>query len=83
MCEAKKEERRKESGKHQKKGWWENTSETEQSKNLDEFLADEIAAIKRELTIYNERESKMNVIRKSLILHLCLQFVIKCESNAA
>lgn len=42
-CEARKEERRNESGRHRKKGWREKVNRTEQSKNLDKYLGDEIA----------------------------------------
>ena len=42
---------------------------TEQSKNLDKYLADEIVEMKRDLSIDNERERKMNGIGKNLILH--------------
>ena len=41
---------------------------TEQSKNFDKHLADEITAMKKGLAIENERERKMR-IGKSLILH--------------
>ena len=40
--ESRKEERRNESGKHQKKGWREKVNDAEHSKNLDEWLDDEI-----------------------------------------
>ena len=67
--ELRKEERRNESGQHRKKGWREKVNRTEQSKKIDKELGNEISEMKRNLEIDNERESKMNVIGNSLILH--------------
>ena len=68
-CEERKEDRRNEYGKFRKKGWLEKVNRTEQSKKIDKELGDEISEMKRNLEIDNERESKMNVIGNSLILH--------------
>ena len=68
-CEERKEDRRNEYGKFRKKGWLEKVNRTEQSKNLCECLADGIACMKRDLAIWNERESKMSRIGKGLTLH--------------
>ena len=81
--EARKEDRINEPGKYRKKGWQEKMNATEQSKNLDKYLADEIEVAKRYMAIENERKRKTNGISKSLIMDWCLQCLFICESNAA